>query len=744
MNVYHSQQKLRVPGACKGDGDVRVLELGDRQHARFCLAQVYDAEGRSVEAFPAEVSRSVGAACQAPPEWDEVAPVLDAAGFGNPRYRGRRESSLTFQCDCLGVSCPCCPNVHDSQNWWVMAQPDGSLKVKNYSEHCRVMTLGEPEQAGPMFVEEVGSVACELPHLQKILVTLFGEVPQECHGHDPGMRECRHVIQHLQSCPTCAQHHQEPLWYIYEPIRSIFSMRNAAFSCSERLMTPFANTFMENLVTNCTSDRDYADLFISEHEDVYTSDGAVILKFDRRWAPVNDQDMQNIVQDWLTKVMRQLFVLMGHEENMRKLLKETMPKELKAYRDMYRATEKYLGKEGNMKSLLTTIKRKLRKNGLWENMDADPFVLGLDNGILLLRDGVFRAATQKDLVSKSVGYDWVETVDPEIEAQVEEFFCQLYPIEEERLLAQLWAGYCCTGSHPEKKFLQVTDVSGGWNGKSTFLKAIAATLGPDYSMQGTNAFLYKTDSHNETANSHTAGLNAHKGKRIVTYEELDAKRQLDCGLLKNLNGSRARVQGRACHATAIEEFEWTAKMVLAYNANCMPGFDFTDTALISRMLVLHHRSKFCETEEQMQQEPSPHVFLADPNLDNKLQTWRPYILRFFLRGCAAYFRDGFTKIPDACSSWRDDLVKQHDTVKAFVEDHLEHTGRHEDHIERSSLYEAYKGSYAEEKNKKTALGKRKWFEQLKVHLGDEHYHANPRLDGGRRPRDVWFQWRMTN
>lgn len=59
-----------------------------------------------------------------------------------------------------------------------------------------------------------------------------------------------------------------------------------------------------------------------------------------------------------------------------------------------------------------------------------------------------------------------------------------------------------------------------------------ATLGPDYSLRGTNTFLYKTDSHSETANSHTAGLLAHKGKRLVTFEELDSKRQLDCHLIK--------------------------------------------------------------------------------------------------------------------------------------------------------------------------------------------------------------------
>lgn len=80
--------------------------------------------------------------------------------------------------------------------------------------------------------------------------------------------------------------------------------------------------------------------------------------------------------------------------------------------------------------------------------------------------------------------------------------------------------------------LILSDSIGGWNGKSTFIKALMNTLGPEYSLQGTNSFLYRTDSTSETVNSHTAGLLAHKGKRLVTFEELDPKRQLNGGLMK--------------------------------------------------------------------------------------------------------------------------------------------------------------------------------------------------------------------
>lgn len=447
---------------------------------------------------------------------------------------------------------------------------------------------------------------------------------------------------------------------------------------------------------------------------------------------------------WLDTTLNKLNKLVCHEGQ---VLQHYNPraniKHLDEIRGKVNKARSHVQYDSTVNRLLNSVKRWVLDIDLLDKMDQNPMLLGLENGVYDMQAKTFRTASKEDMISRSVGYAWLEAVDPLVEAEVDEFFAQLYPVEEERRMAQLWGGYNLLGYHPSKKFLMLTDARGGWNGKSTFIKALRATLGSDYSLQGTNAFLYKTDSNSETANSHTAGLLAHKGKRCVTYEELDAKRQLDCGLLKTYNGNRAKVQGRGCHATSTEEFEWTAKMTLAYNSGCMPGFDFTDEALISRMLVLHHRSRFCETQGQMQEElkSSPHTFMADPNLDDKLQRWRPYLLRFFLKGCELYHDEEFSKIPASCTTWKKELVKQHDTVKGFVDDSLECTGNDEDFIERSHLYEAYKMAYPEEKNKKTALGKRKWFDQLQTHLGSDGFFERKKK-GGAFHRDIWIGWRV--
>lgn len=79
-------------------------------------------------------------------------------------------------------------------------------------------------------------------------------------------------------------------------------------------------------------------------------------------------------------------------------------------------------------------------------------------------------------------------------------------------------------------------------------------------------------------------------------------------------------------------------------------------------------------------------------------------------------------------------------VKTFVERYLMKTGKEEDYVERSSLYNIYKKSNPQEQLKKTALGKRKWFEQLQLLLGSDGFYERRRLGDGKRTRELWFGW----
>lgn len=117
LSVYSAKRKMAVPGGCKGRGDLRVLELQDRAHPELAIIQNLTGEEIPLTNFDVHAI-SLGAEKDRvmyppPPEWDEVEAILNTSGFGNAVYLGRRESSLTFQCDCKGEDCPCCGFIHE-------------------------------------------------------------------------------------------------------------------------------------------------------------------------------------------------------------------------------------------------------------------------------------------------------------------------------------------------------------------------------------------------------------------------------------------------------------------------------------------------------------------------------------------------------------------------------------------------------------------------------------------------------
>lgn len=133
MSLYSSRRLLSVPGACKGGGDTRVLDM-DKQQARYFLAQ-YLSTGQEIpfEDFvrddgsnqqpSGEGTEEAGSLMKAgwfPPEPQEAMRVLAAAGFRGVIFRGASKISLHFTCDALGGPCLCCQLQHDRQNWYAL------------------------------------------------------------------------------------------------------------------------------------------------------------------------------------------------------------------------------------------------------------------------------------------------------------------------------------------------------------------------------------------------------------------------------------------------------------------------------------------------------------------------------------------------------------------------------------------------------------------------------------------------
>lgn len=515
LSVYSARKKLGCVGSYKSPGDLRVLEVDDHTTAEWCLAQRLGGSEQELVFNKVVPAGGTLANPMEAPEWEAVQRVLEQAGFGNPVYKGRRAASLTFTCDLLGQTCVCCGLVHDSNNWWCSLKEGGGYAVKNYSERCRVMTVGTP-------VEEL-QVNCDPPatSLNQALVkiNITAELQR---GADSIHRDCLLARQHLEHCPSCSRHHPGDLWYIYPLLHQCWSFRNADLDCSEKVLSQ-GNKHLMNILKCPTAEMAYVELYISESQQQLKSTAlhpsGQILRFDGvRWQTVADGRVQAQMQTWLRELLQRLSEMMAHESmhlsasvHSAKTLKDLISKLTKAI--------DYVQHENTISNMLKGLKRHTLDEFFDKNKDTSPWTLGTDDGIVDLQTCTFRQAMPEDNVTMSVGYCFSTAPDLAVEEEVESFMRAMYPEEHERDMFQLYAGYTMIGAHPEKVLLVLSDQRDGNNGKSTLLSLLMAAMG-EYATKMDASILYRQDKV-KSINDHSAGLMTLEKKRLMVIEELD-------------------------------------------------------------------------------------------------------------------------------------------------------------------------------------------------------------------------------
>jgi putative DNA primase/helicase len=142
-------------------------------------------------------------------------------------------------------------------------------------------------------------------------------------------------------------------------------------------------------------------------------------------------------------------------------------------------------------------------------LDADPYLLGVRNGVVDLRTGEFREARREDYVTKRAG----TAFDPHARCpQWEAFLRRILGDAELIKYLQRAAGYLLTGLTVEEVLFVLWGT--GANGKSTFRETLYALLG-DYAV-GSDASLLITPKQGGGPTPDLARLH---GRRLVTVNE---------------------------------------------------------------------------------------------------------------------------------------------------------------------------------------------------------------------------------
>jgi len=313
-----------------------------------------------------------------------------------------------------------------------------------------------------------------------------------------------------------------------------------------------------------------------------------------------------------------------------------------------------------------------------EDLDADPWVLNVENGTVDLRSSELREHRREDLLSKLAPVEY----RPEDEAPIFQAFLErILPQEAVRGFLQRAVGYASTGVIREE-VLPILHGPGA-NGKTTLTGVLMEALG-DYAIQAAPDLLMLKKG------THPTELADLYGARFVVCMETEEGRRLAESLVKYITG-RERIKARRMR----EDFwEFAPTHTVFMGTNHRPDVRGTDHAIWRRLKLIPFDITIPEAEQ-------------DKTLPETLRSELPGILAWIVRGCIEYLRNGLgepEQVMDATKVYRTDM----DPLEAFIDE--ECVVRPESWCKFASLYSAYT-RWCEESNE-YPIKKRRFADRL--------------------------------
>ncbi len=684
---YHARQKLRVPGACKGEGDERVLELAVGTPPEECLAQNvrpgsrhlgnFEPVPRSLKRRRLEDAPGISGANE-PFDWEEAKRALVDFGFDTPVKVGVREDSITFTSADKGLDCPLgCGRAHDSQNNWVMQNDDGSFKAKNYSEFCRMRRMGSPSGGTPKTIvtpDEVMDVLVPLGQAQQRLQTILAKsvgaevslesVLQTAYGFDFRITPnpdtpCRHCGN-----PECLQHYQ--CHTLVPPCCEVIPYDKR---CKQVLVGWENSAVLQNLLLHPTKDVSYIEIFRMHQEGLGTfwvwDGGRWFMYAGVVWEQKTPNDLTQHMQTALVPIIDALIDAFGRMTTQAAHALDKRSKELWKSLNKLTSAKGYLQKASNMDSIVATANRNLLYDSTFaKKLDLDKSLCGCPSGIINLETGELSQGAKDLYVSKKMGaaYRGLELPTPD----VDDFFNSIFNEDQDVIdYMQRFLGYCCT-AHTKEQVFAIFHGAGA-NGKGVLNQMLAAVMGGQpggYYCSMHRDCLFNPDKRGSKnqASPHLAEL---EGKRLGVTDESADDDKLDVSLVKLMSGETA-INCRFMRENN-RSFMPTHKALLMTNSR--PRLNPDDKALLRRLVLVPFSNIYKRPEDV--DPTNPHHRPMVLGLVDKLTSrdCLEQFLTWLVRGAVAWHQVGLGEKPGPLQAAQKQYVQENDQVADFLNLH---------------------------------------------------------------------------
>jgi putative DNA primase/helicase len=339
-----------------------------------------------------------------------------------------------------------------------------------------------------------------------------------------------------------------------------------------------------------------------------------------------------------------------------------------------------------------------------EGWDDDPWLFGVANGVVDLRSGTLRQATQQDRSTKFSPVVFDRDADC---PRFKQFLTEVFDGDSELTeYVQKAVGYSLTGSTREQCLFQC--YGKGSNGKTTFLEIVFHIAG-DYAVD----VLFSALETKKYAIGEGVNL---PGARFAKSVETKEGRELDEARIKSWTGGDT-ISIRPMYRNAFS-FRPTHKLWLAFNHKPLIRDDSDAMWRRIRLIPFHH--KFGSAQ-------------ADKNLLEKLKSEASGILNWAIQGCLAWQTDGL-KTPTAVEDATSEYEAESDALAQFLDDCCEEDLTY--NASKGALRKAYedwcKVQSERPLNKNVVVGKMRDRGFQEKRTGSERYWMGLRL----RPADT--------
>jgi len=321
--------------------------------------------------------------------------------------------------------------------------------------------------------------------------------------------------------------------------------------------------------------------------------------------------------------------------------------------------------------------------------DTNPLLFNVQNGTIDLTTGDIKEFDKGDFITRIGNVEF----DPDATAPKWEKHLELViPDKETRDAFQVYMGYTMIGGNAENKALFL--FGSGKNGKTETTLTIAHIHG-SYSMNSQPQTFYER-MNDDSPRPDIARM---AGARFIGIPEGKKGKPLDEGLIKQLSGGDV-VTARYLYG---REFDFTPSGSLVFFTNNLPKISGRDVGIWRRIFPI----PFKEEIPQKDRIKDYHKILIEEEGSG--------ILNWMLEGVKKYHESGLlisNKIKEAKQTYK----AVEDVLSDFMAKYVI-TGKKEDYIPRTELYDAYKLLAGGDRNTKM-YGRAKFNDLMAERVGE--------------------------